>query len=210
MATRLTYQAFDRLPHALYRLPHAFHRLSHTLYRLPHALYWLPHTFFRLPHTRLTLLPAAVVSEALLLAACSDDPTSEPTPDPIEVSPNEAEPDEVSPEPRCRPSKPDDLQSLPTFRACRTREPVGRQSLPDDNMKARGARAVNVGWAIAWGGPLLGVGHCVGWAIACPEAVAAFENALTVYRKRPHGLPPYSLPKTPLHNWRDLCRHLID
>jgi hypothetical protein len=163
MATRLTYQAFDRLPHALYRLPHAFHRLSHTLYRLPHALYWLPHTFFRLPHTRLTLLPAAVVSEALLLAACSDDPTSEPTPDPIEVSPNEAEPDEVKPEPRCRPSKPADLQSLPTFKACRTREPVGRQSLPDDNVKARGARAVNVGWAIA-----------------CLEAVAAFETALTV------------------------------
>jgi len=193
MATRLTYQAFDRLPHALRRLPH-------TLYRLPHALHRLSHTFFRLPHTRHTLLPAAVVSEALLLAACSDAPTSEPTPtpDPIEVSPNEAEPDEVKPEPRCRPSKPADLQSLPTFKACRTREPVGRQSLPDDNVKARGARAVNVGWAIA-----------------CLEAVAAFENALTVYpltvyRKRPHGLPPYSLPKTPLHNWRDLCRHLID
>jgi hypothetical protein len=40
-----------------------------------------------------------------------------------------------------------------------------------------------------WDGPLLGVGHCVGWAIACHEAVAAFETALTaylltVYRKR--------------------------
>ena len=50
MATRLTYQAFDRLPHAL----------------------------FRLPHTRLTLHLAAVVSGALLLTACPDDPTSEP------------------------------------------------------------------------------------------------------------------------------------
>ena len=124
----------------------------------------------------------------------------------------------------CQPSKP--ANRLPTFKACRTREPVGRQSLPDDNVKARGARAVNVGWAIAWGGPLRGMGRCAGWAvrmreaIACHEAVAAFENALTVYpltvyRKRPHGLPPYSLPpyslpKTPLHSWRDLCRDLID
>ncbi len=205
MATRLTYQAFDRLPHALRRLPH-------TLYRLPHALHRLSHTFFRLPHTRHTLLPAAVVSEALLLAACSDAPTSEPTPtpDPIEVSPNEAEPDEVKPEPRCRPSKPADLQSLPTFkacrpskpadlqslpdeRACRTREPVGRQSLPDDNVKTRGDRAVNVGWTIA-----------------CPEAVAAFENALTVYPLTVCRKPPHGLPKMPLHSWRDLCRHLID
>ena len=82
MATRLTYQAFDRLPHALRRLPHVFHRLPHMLYRLPHAL-------FRLPHTRLALLLVAVVSAALLLTACSDDPTSDvpaPMPDPIEVS----------------------------------------------------------------------------------------------------------------------------